>query len=460
MNEPERRRPFRQRASFDRRELVGARWWHTEQRLAAASASPGRSLAKLAVAAGVLGGIGLLAAAAGGAFDPDRSVSSGSRDPGGRVISLRPTGFDETVFTKEALAAQHADGWDVGSAGEALVYPDASEVDATGVSPRAEGLAARLAPAQQSLAPWYVSTLFQCPEQSANARLRAGLRPIRSPAMDDAFGRGAGLRSLFDEDDMPVDVAIVADLPGPEAVAFAAGLAPRFDPVFTFDNWPHPRGVVPAHLTLAAALEYAGWFAERRPVLAAPPCFVLDRNRLAPYSDAADRFDNRYVAKLPSAGQWAALGVKHVLYVVPAGVPLQELDDLNDDFVAYAAAGIDVKALSLGDLRESQDAAAEPVRSGGPVTRHYLYGGRPTAHPWFWHNYGWRTPRVPVSSVEPPSVSRGFEYVPSARPTIFASGAKPRGFGNVTFHVPSSSHETGSSGRSGSFGRSGSSVSG
>ena len=41
------------------------------------------------------------------------------------------------------------------------------------------------------------------------------------------------------------DVALVLDLPGPEAVAVAAALAPCFDPVFVFDNWPHPLGVVP-----------------------------------------------------------------------------------------------------------------------------------------------------------------------------------------------------------------------
>ena len=459
MTEPQRRRPYLQRASFDRRELVGARWWHAEQRLAASSARSGTSLAKIAIAAGILGGVGLLAAAAGGAFDPDRSPPSRAA-PGGSAISLRPTGFDESVYTRDALAAQRMDGWDVGSADEPLAYPDARDVDATGAPPRVEGLATRLAPVQSSLAPWYVSTLFQCPELPSSGALRAGLRPICSPAMEVAFGRGAGLGSLFEDDDGPSDVAIVADLPGPESVAFAAGLAPRFDAVFTFDNWPHPRGVVPAHLALGAALHYANWLTGHRPAGAAPPCFVLDRNRLAPYADAADRFDNRYVAKLPPAERLSALGVKHVLYVIPEGVPLQELDDLNDDFLAYVSAGIDVKALSLGDLRESQDPAAEPVRSGGPVTRRYHYGGHPTTHPWFWHQYGWRTPRVALGSTEPSSVSRGFEYVPSARPTIFAAGAKPRGFGNVTFHVPSSSHETGSSGRSGSFGRSGSSVSG
>jgi hypothetical protein len=42
------------------------------------------------------------------------------------------------------------------------------------------------------------------------------------------------------------------------------GGAGIFEPVFLFDNWPHPQGVVPSHLVLAAALHYQPLFLKAR----------------------------------------------------------------------------------------------------------------------------------------------------------------------------------------------------
>jgi hypothetical protein len=197
----------------------------------------------------------------------------------------------------------------------------------------------------------------------------------------------------------------------------------------------------------------------------APPVFVLDRARLSPYVDDARRFDNRYLARLPSAEGFKSLGIKHVLYVVPEGVSA-ELDDLNDDFVALAAAGIDVKILPASDLIRAPD---NPTTAAGAGTApRFAYGGYPHTHWWFWHNYGWRASPSGFTAVAPPSVSRGYEFAPTPRATLFSSGgaarplsgatARPRGFGTTTFHP--SSESTGSSGRSGSYGRSGSSAGG
>src|SRR5213075_2902173 len=74
-----------------------------------------------------------------------------------------------------------------------------------------------------------------------------------------------------------------------------------------------------------------------------PPMFVLDSNRLAPYQEAADQFDNRYLARVPPASALREAGYRRVLYVRPVGQSpeqLRELDDLNDDFVAYRDAGV------------------------------------------------------------------------------------------------------------------------
>ncbi|HEX8953570.1 MAG TPA: hypothetical protein VF945_17055, partial [Polyangia bacterium] len=135
-------------------------------------------------------------------------------------------------------------------------------------------------------------------------------------------------------------------------------------PVFTFGNWPHPRGVVPAHQTIAASLYYLPMLnaaaAVRPPD--APPVFVLDANRLASYRDADAQFDNRYFVKLPTAEQLAALGVRHVLYV---GADAHELDDLNAALVALCQRGVDVKMVALGDFVRAGDEPAQLAEGEG-----------------------------------------------------------------------------------------------
>jgi len=105
-----------------------------------------------------------------------------------------------------------------------------------------------------------------------------------------AYSRGHSLLSLFARRGLPLDAAIIIDAPGPEAVAAGAALAEWFEPVFIFDNWPHARGVVPSHLTLAATLYFAPLLVDlksTRPV-PRPPVFILDSNRLAAYIDAQE----------------------------------------------------------------------------------------------------------------------------------------------------------------------------
>jgi hypothetical protein len=297
--------------------------------------------------------------------------------------------------------------------------------------------------------------------------------------------RGQAILSLFEGIQMPDDIAVILDLVGPEAVAVAAGMAAGFDPVFTFDNWPHPLGVVPSHLTLGAALYYRPLFLRERAHRPgrAPPVFVLDRNRLAHYTDEESQFDNRYVARLPTAANLRALGVKRILYVSPSKSDTHELDDLNDDFVAFRDASLDVKMMALSDLSEgppaqvTQGGAPQPSQGSSPQlgsggTHHYwYYGGYPHTHLFFWPSYGWHTSRVPVQiqRAPPPAPSRlsgGQAYRPAPRPTIFSSRTlgggpgigkqKPTGFGRVSVRASRSSGAiTGvRTGRTGSFGRS------
>jgi hypothetical protein len=272
--------------------------------------------------------------------------------------------------------------------------------------------------------------------------------------MDTAFARGKALAELFD--DLPQssdagDSALLIDVPGPEAVAVAAGVARLFEPVFLFDNWPHPNGVVPSHLAIAAAVYYRPALREaraQRPALA-PPAFVVDERRLSPYRDASDAFDNRYLARLPGAAALQALGARHLLYVTGAPVP-HEADDLNDDFTALLLAGVDVKMLSLSDLRFHA------------LSNTYSYGGSSAPRQYFWHSYGWYRMPAPPADARPPVVfSDGARYTPTSRSTIFSARTvgglggvgkqKPSGFGRVSVRTSGAGEV--SVGRSGSFGR-------
>jgi hypothetical protein len=321
----------------------------------------------------------------------------------------------------------------------------------------------QLGPAQRRLWPFYVPTLFQ----SLSQGLGDALTPIASRAMLEAFARGQAIGSLFAAAGRPTDTAVVLDLPGAESVAAAAGLSDAFDPVFTFDNWPHPRGVVPAERTLAAAIYYRPLLIDAHARLAqpAPPAFVLDAARLAPYVDAEMRFDNRYRAKLPSAEWLAQLGVRHVLYVTaePTGT---EAEDLNGFFADYAAHGIDVKLLAMSDFAPDADEAvvARPLGIGlDPYLRPlYFFGGNLHNHRCFWHHYGWYPVRGPIES-EPPlpvRIAVQANYRPTLRPSFWhpvgrVTVTELRATGEVT-NVRFGAHGLGPIARSGSLGRVGS----
>jgi hypothetical protein len=465
---------FVRKAFFDERQLVGARWW---QEHLAAHVTRRDSLKTLGILA-----VGLLGAGVAAKIIEVMATKS-ARPSGGASSGGSGLTDDDLQVTKDAIELQRAEGWDVGRSGGRIEIAGASSLDVDGkawASSTLDTLAADMTPVQSALVPYYVPTLFQSVASSAtsNAALRTAIRPMHSVEMDRAVSQGYGLASLFA--DLPKETAVVVDMPGPLAVAFAAAMADQFEPVFTFDNWPHPVGVVHAHETLAAVLYFAPLLrrlaSERR--LPAPPVFVLDSNRLSPYSDASTQFDNRYLAKVPTKEGFASLGVKHLLYVTD-GV-YQETDDLNDDFVGFKAAGLGPKMVDRGDFSLASDAdagaarvaigvadaGAAPANAGytyapRPVyyTTPYYYGGYPHTHYWFWHSYGWYSPRPMGYASEPPrAVSMGHAYSPSPRLTIFSGGTRPGGFGRVsvttsrsTGHVTSTSY----GGRSGSFGRSG-----
>jgi hypothetical protein len=423
----ESKQPFEQDAFLDKPAIVGARWW--QRNLAEAPTVNRRNaIRSVLLVGGGLAGLGAIFAAVGAATSDD----------------------DYRTEPRSSLDMQREFGWSFGATSENLTFDGESRQPFDRAA--LDNLPKDLAPARGDLLAYFVPTLLQSPPALPRSQpaedpapfipLRDALRPIFTPAMDLAYRRGRALASLFKG--VPAGAALVVDLPGPEAVALAAGAAQVFDPVFTFDNWPHPRGVVPAHLTLAACAYYQPLFARTRASRApgAPPLFVLDRQRLTPYTDDASQFDNRHIARLPGDHALGPLGVKRVLYVVPDASDTLELDDLNDDFVLYDASQIDVKMVAATMFAPDPtrapaavDESGKPDPEGSPPC---FYGGSPDTHAWFWTDYPWAA--APARALLAPAVmSAGKDYRPKPRATAYSSGAaggsiskpKPPGFGMV-----------------------------
>ena len=373
-----------------------------------------------------------------------------------------------------ALDEQRQDGWNIGGEDRPLVFPGAQTLDAAGgVRWRAvlPTLASHLAPADPRWAPYYNPTLFQALEAPRNAALAAVIRPISTPEMTTAAQRGEALLSLLaDGDRCKRDVAVVLDLPGPEAIAVAAMLSPCLDPVFVFANWPHPLGVVPAHLTLGAALFELPTFEQQRSLrpATAAPVFVLDRNRLAPYVDDAGTFDNRYFANLPPAGALRAAGIAHVLYVTPDDRVGREVDGLDDDLAALDHGGLDVQVLALSDFSETPmpgwpdiPSVGSPSPLVGTTGPRFYFGGSPGTHGCFWRWYGWAdggVPRAgsPAAGLPPAPVAARVPFHPAPRSSFPAAAHATVGWG--TGRGAMLGHA--SSGRSGSLGRASTGMSG
>ena len=427
---------FKKVQSVDEPELVAARWWKQNQ--------PGDA-AGLSRRGALLGLAGLTAAAA-----------------------LSQTGCASTPEegAEESITLQRASGWDFGADGRALdMGADAGPPASAQVM---KELAAKLTPTNPNNRPFARLVLFDAIRQAtaASTELASVIRPIHNAAMENAELAGRGLSTLFAG--APAGKVVLVDLPGPEAVAFAAGLADRFDPVFIFDNWPHPRGTVPSHRTLAAALDRLSTFeglAPTRPTTA-PPAFVLDSNRLNPFAETD--FDNRYVAHVPSADALKKLGANSVVMVRPTAAD-KESDDLNTFVVEWKDAGIDVQLVPLeafqpvpaGEQADVYGPEVEPTETSVSSvdaystthhhTTHHHYGGF-GAHWLLWAHYGWGRPRYNYGSS---SFTRS-SYVPSRRATTFGRTARPTGFGQMSVSRSATGRSTlsGSQSKSsGSWGR-------
>ncbi|MBL8743232.1 MAG: hypothetical protein JNK04_19110, partial [Myxococcales bacterium] len=273
-----------------------------------------------------------------------------------------------------------------------------------------------LSPRASSLEPYYARALFQSPEALPKLTLPDGdttrvkplaevLRPMLTPEMEKAAKIGAAYARIMKQ--APERVLTIVDLAGRDSIAFAAGAAEQLDPVFAFENWPHPRGVVAAHHTLAAAVYYQPLFAKAREKRTGNELalFVLDRARLSAYTDNATQFDNRYWARLPV--DIKALGYTKVIYVVPTSADLPELDDLNGPFVTWKGAGADVRAIALNAFKTAGDGAAYDTRASDESSGLFV-------------DYGWleANAKAPAGSTPSNNLS-ALSYRPAARAATY-----------------------------------------
>jgi hypothetical protein len=444
-------KPFRRTTIVDEKPLVGAKWWNRSLE-AAAPADPSRRNLVIGVASAslllMLSPI-CLCARCGGAGHADE---------------------DEEM--KKSLEVQQNFGWNFGGEETALVFDGGAgqPFDPSSLSTLAAAVEPRSAYRADNR-----RTLFDAPDATPKltrpataptfVALRYAMKPHVSPSMDVAYKRGKALASLF-ADNTLADFVFMIDLPGPDAVAFAAGLASLAEPVFTFENWPHPLGVVPAHQTLAAVVYYRPAFEAAAATPRKLAAYVLDRHRLVAYTDDGTKFDNRYVARVPTASFLAGQGVKHVLYVSPSKNEVQERDDLNDDFVAYERAGVDVRVIAADDFMPGTPPAAGPTPTPVPggktaptvaTNDDYYYGGSGDSHYSFWGVYGYRTTTRRYSMPAYPSPASRYRVTPRATPYAGASsGHTPAGFGSTRVYVSRGSRGVTAPafGRSGSYGRS------
>lgn len=408
--------PFIRDNEVDEPGIVGARWWN--RAVVESSATRGRRVVLGVLAFSVVGVVGMCGLAVVGAA----AVAGDDEDT-----------KDES---KASLGLQQQFGWNFDVPTQTVAF-DAAYTKEYARAALAT-LVADLAPSRAELAPYYVPTLFQSPEALPKVKLPDGsnenirpiaeaLRPIRTPSMIEAEARGRSLGRIIAS--APEPVLVIVDIEGPDAVAFAAGAAEKMEPVFVFDNWPHPYGVVKAHLTLAAAVFHQPTFAAAKAGRKADAwVFVLDRGRLSSYTDSPTQFDNRYLAKLPAADLLRSLSIKRVLYVPPAGADPIESADLRSIFADYRTQGVDVRAVADASFFRG---------SGSDET--YYFGGSPEREGAFYWQYGWGPNSPKGDTTNPASNEQAKSWTPpktaSTEPSLAAIGLTTVAVGLATGYV-------------------------
>ncbi len=230
------------------------------------------------------------------------------------------------------------------------------------------------------------------------------------------------------------ELALFVDVPGVQAVAWGAILARelRVQPILTFNNIPHQRGVL-AHEKILGSLLYYGQEMEQLNLPShVTPVFVSDVQRFAPGRNVGrDEFDNRYYlvpTDLPSGTQLQAQGIKYLLYITQGD--RREQDDLNSYFADLSTgAGIQVTVFDAGAFHDVDvdrlRALAKEDRKEGRVTpsgrtETTSAGGYFGPSPIWWYLLGRMSSPSPMIYTAPAPLYQ--PYQPVRRETVFTGG--------------------------------------
>lgn len=183
--------------------------------------------------------------------------------------------------------------------------------------------------------PFHCVTLFAALDELKKDAPLSMIGPLADPAVPEYVKPPAVPPSWA----VPGNLVIV-DLPGPQSVAVGCHLAAAagYQPVCTFDNWPHQRGVLRSERVLAALLYYVTAMEKARERLssASAPVWICDRERFTGHKPPPGGFDNRYIIEdrlLPGPLLLRAARIRKVIYVSPAPgtLPSEDLRHYLDE---------------------------------------------------------------------------------------------------------------------------------
>lgn len=154
----------------------------------------------------------------------------------------------------------------------------------------------------------------------------------------------------------PEPVAIIVDLPGHEAVRWAASLVERgFAAVPLFNGTPGSQALIDCNDLARALVHYAPGASP--PAADAPPCFLLDADRFAEKRQPAPgQFDNRWLTfphDFPSAALLMSRSLRAVVVIQEREGPVAE--DLAHVLLNWQRAGVAI-------LRKAINSAVPPER--------------------------------------------------------------------------------------------------
>jgi hypothetical protein len=341
-------KPIARTYFLDEPAIAGAQWWQQSVSAATSRRNVLRVVVGSTIAISACGIAPALPEIVNDIFGDKRDWSAG----------------DEQERTENALVMQRRFGWSVGAQAKPLPLERAVDISLAGQTAQQAALNnLALRPPEAWLLRYYSAALVDVPtatpvetppaEVGEAEPFKTAFKPLAADAFAAVFCRGQALARLFAQSGGKF--AAIIDLPGPDSIAFAAGMASLCSPVLVMNNWPHPLGVVPTHDCVAALAIFAAYFREAAAArqVSVAAAWVLDRNRLRPLLTPESSFDNRYQVTLPTASALLAQQITDVFYICSAETDAPSMD-IAPELAQLQAQGVHVHLVPLQALASTQ----------------------------------------------------------------------------------------------------------